>query len=212
MILLSAARACAAGWATVLAGVAVLVLGLWRFGNSLRVEQLAGDIGAVVAGIGAGRVALALCLAVAAAWAALGVVAAIALCGRNWLSSLAYVVPLVAAAAIMVAGFAGVDLLVQVGPAVIGPFGVLLPVGAAAAWTMAVRGRLMPLRAAIVAALFWAASTMLLVRLLPALFAALLVAGDALPRWALMAAPGLAAAVVLPLALAPLALRWNRHR
>jgi len=37
-------------------------------------------------------------------------------------------------------------------------------------------------------------------RLLPTLFAALLEAGEPSPRWLLLAAPGLAAAVVLPLA------------
>jgi hypothetical protein len=138
-------------------------------------------------------------------------VASIALCGRHWLSFLAYLLPITAVSVLLIADLAGVDLLAHVGPVLIGPFGVLLTLGAAAAWTLAVRGRLIPLRAAILAALFWAASTLLLARLLPTVFAPFLEAGP-LPRWLLLAAPGLAAAVVLPLALAPLALRWNRHR
>jgi hypothetical protein len=208
-VLLSAMRACAAGWAATFAGVAALGLGLWTFGNAARVEELARALGAAVGGFGAGRVALATCLAVAAAWAALGLVAAIALCGRNWLSSLAYVLPISAVSVILIADLAGVDLLVHAGPALIGPFGVLLTLGAAAAWTLAVRGRLIPVRAAMLAALVWTASTTLLARLMPTLFAA---PGETLPRWLLLAAPGLAAAVLLPPALAPLALRWNRHR
>lgn len=212
VILLSAARACAASWVVTFAGVAALALGLWWFGTAARVEELARGIAATVAGIGAGRVALATCLFATAAWAALGVVAAIALCGRNWLSFLAFVTPLGAVSVILIGDMAGFDLLAHAGPALIVPFGVLLPLGTAAAWTLAVRLRLIPVRAAMLAALLWAASTMLLVWLLPTVFAALLVAGEPLPRWLLLAAPGLAAAVVLPPALAPLALRWNRHR
>jgi len=211
-ILLSAVRTWAAGLVATLAGMAALTLGLWRFGNAARVEEIARAIADAVAAIGPGRVGLAICLEVVAAWAALGMVVAITLCGRNWLSLLAYVVPIAAVSVIFVADLADVDVLDRAGPALIGPFGVLLPLGAAAAWTLAVRGRLIPARAAIVAALFWVAFTVLLVRLIPTLFAALLVAGDSLPGWALLAAPGLAAAVVLPPALAPLALRWNRHR
>lgn len=211
-ILLSAVRTWAAGLAATLGGIAALTLGLWRFGNAARAEEIARAIADAVAGIGAGRVALTICLAVVAAWAALGMVVAITLCGRNWLSLLAYVVPIAAVSVIFVADLVDVDVLDRAGPALIGPLGVLLPLGAAAAWTLAVRGRLIPARAAILAAVFWAAGTVLLVRLMPTLFAALLVAGESLPGWALLAAPGLAAAVVLPLALAPLALRWNRHR
>ena len=211
-LLLSAARSCAAAWAATLAGVGALALALWQFGNAARVEELAHAIGGAVTAIGPGRVALAICLAAAAAWAGLGMVTAIALCGRTWLSLLAYLVPIAAGTVLMIADLAEVDLLVHVGPALVGPLGVLLPLGAAAAWTLAVRGRLASRRAAIVAALLWVASTLLLVWALPALFAGLRVAGDPLPRWLLLAAAGLAAAVVLPPALAPLALRWNRHR
>jgi hypothetical protein len=113
---------------------------------------------------------------------------------------------------ILIADFAGFDLLAHAGPALIVPSGVLLPFGAAAAWVLGVRGRLIPVRAAMLAALFWVASTLLLAWLLPRVFAALLVAGEPLPPWLWLAAPGLAAAVVLPHGLAPLALRWNRHR
>lgn len=211
-ILLSAARTWAAGLAATLASITALALGLWRFGNAARVEELARGIADAVAGIGAGRVALATGLGVAAAWAALGMVVAITLCGRNWLSLLAYVVPITAVSVIFIADVADVDLLDRAGPALIGPFGVVLTLGAAAAWVLAVRGRLLPLRAAMLAALSWVAGTVLLVRLMPTLFAALLVAGGSLPGWALLTAPGLAAAVVMPPALAPLALRWNRHR
>lgn len=210
-MLLSAARACIAGWAITFAGVAALALGLWGFGTAARVEELARGIAAAVAAIGAGRLALAAGLMVAAAWAALGVVAAVTLCGRSWLSFLAFVVPLVGVSVILIADLAGVDVLPRAS-ALIGPCGVLLLLGTAAAWTLAVRWRLLPKHGAILAALFWATSTVLLVWLLSTLFAALLVAGEPLPGWLLLAAPGLAAAVLLPPALAPLALRWNRHR
>jgi hypothetical protein len=208
VLLLSAARACAAGWAATLTGIALLALGLWRFGNAERVEELARGIGAAVAGIGTGRVALATCLVVAGAWAALGMVASIALCGRNWLSFLAYLLPIAAVSVLLIADLAGVDLPIYAGPALIGPFGILLALGAAVAWTLAVRGHLIQLRAAILAALFWVASTILLAWSLPTLFET----AEPLPPWILLAVPGWSAAVVLPLALAPLALRWNRHR
>jgi hypothetical protein len=212
VILISAMRACAAAWLVTLASVATLAVGLWRFGPTARVEEIVRAIGTALAEIGAGRVALATCLVAAAGWAALGMVAAIALCGRNWLSMLIFVLPLVVVSAIMIADLADVDLLARAGPTLIVPLGVLVPLGAAAAWTLAVRSRLVPVRAATLAALAWAAGTMLLAWLLSTLFAALLVPGEPWPRWLLLAATGLAAALVLPPAVAPLALRWNRHR
>jgi hypothetical protein len=148
----------------------------------------------------------------AAAWAALGVVTAVALCGRNWLSFVAFVLPLVAVSGILIGDLAGFDPLAHAGPALVVPAGVLLPLGATATWALGVRGGLIPVRAAMLAALCWVASTLLLAWLLPRVFAALLVAGEPLPPWLWLAAPGLAAAVVLPHGLAPLALRWNRHR
>ena len=158
---------------------------------------------------------MASCLLAVAAWAGLGSVAAIVLCGRNWLSSLAFVLPLVAVSGLLIADFADFDLLGHLshaGPALVVPLGVLLPLAAAAAWALAVRRSLIPARAATLAALFWAARRFCCCGCCPRSSPRLLVAGEPLPRWLLAVAPGLAAAVVLPPALAPLALRWNRHR
>jgi hypothetical protein len=212
VFLLSAARACAAGWVTTLAGIAGLALVLWQFGDTVRVEEVGRGIAKAADSFGADRLALTLCLLVAAAWAAVGLVTAVALCGRHWLSLLAFVLPLVAVSSLLIADFAGLDPLAHAGPALLVPFGVLTPLGTAAAWALAVRRRLVPGGAAARAALFWAAGTVLLLWLFPTVFATPLAAGEAPPWWQWLSALGLAAAVVLPPGLAPLALRWNRHR
>jgi hypothetical protein len=211
-ILLAAARAWVAASLATVAGVAALAVAIWGLGDRDGVAALGRGVAVALAEIGSARVALLALLLLAAGWAALGLVAAVSLCGRNWLSLLAFLLPLVGVSVLLIANIAGFVLLPYVGPAVVAPLGVFLPLGAAAAWTFAVRGHLLPLRFAWLAALVWGASAVLLARPLAGWCATLLAGGGPQPRWLLLAAPGLAAAVLLPPALAPLAVRWNRHR
>jgi hypothetical protein len=152
-----------------------------------------------------------MCLVLAVAWAMLGLVTAATLCGRAWVVGLGYVLPFVGVGAIVVADSTSYELFARAVPVAVASFGVALPLVTIAAWAVAIRGRLLSLRAAVLAAAIGAGGTALLVRLLPGLGAAFGVGGP-WPPALLLAAPGIVAAVLLPHALAPLALRWNRHR
>jgi hypothetical protein len=210
-LLLAASRAAAAGVAIVAAGTALLWLLLWLFGEARLVEALLGTVGSAVARIGAGGAVLLAGLVVLGGWSMLGIVAAATLCGRAWVVTLGYVVPLSAVSAIVVADVTNIELLATGARVALLAFGIVLPLAAATAWVAAVRGRLLGARGAIAAAVAWAAATALLERQLLALGGTFGM-GSPWPFSFWFLAPGLAAAALLPPALAPLALRWNRHR
>jgi hypothetical protein len=141
----------------------------------------------------------------------LGIVTAATLCGRAWVVTLGYLVPFAGVSAIVVADLTSYDLLATGAPAALVSIGVALPLVAAWAWVAGVRSCLLSVRAATLAALLWALGTGILESMLLSLGGAFGL-GSPWPISLWFVAPGLAAAALLAPALAPLALRWNRHR
>ncbi len=212
-LLLASLRSALAAWATTAAGLSLLGGALFLWGDREHVIKVAEGLRQAL--LHAKPIDLALLLVLLLAWAAAGsgLMASLVLSGRNWIIGLFAMAPTVLVVfALMAERIADFDSWRRLLPVAALLVVTVLPLATAlCAWLAWRRGYLTG-TALLVAGGVWAALSLALALRFPTLRAALASGELPLERTLAWAAPAALSGVVLPLALAPLMLSWNRHR
>jgi hypothetical protein len=213
-LLAAGARNLVAAWTAMLAGSAVLLVAIGQWGDPTAVEALLSSARRILGPLTAVDCALVGLAVLIWGWCVMALLAAITLSGRGWVEVLAIGPYAMAAAAVIADRALGFDLWPHLLPVVITSLLVVPPVATVVTAWQAIRKQLVPWRVVVRAGCLWLTLSWILVWRFPVIGKAIFAVS---PRFDLesilpLLIPAVLTWVVMPVALAPLSLAWNRHR